>query len=80
MPDEEGKPVHDVGVTREVELLRETTAINGKKIPAGSVVTIDRQFSNSTLVDWNNAWYELPGNTLVKLYVEQPPEIFIPVS
>lgn len=76
---DEGKHVHDVGVTREVQLLRKTTAINGQKIPAGSVVTIDRQFANSTLVAWDNKWYELPGNTLVKLYVE-PPEIFIPVT
>jgi hypothetical protein len=79
MANEEGKFIHDVGVTREVQLIRQTTAVNRQKIPAGSVVTIDRQFLNSTLIAWNNSWYEVPGNTLVKLYVE-PPEIFIPVT
>lgn len=76
---DEGKKIHDFGVKREVELLEDATAVNGTVLPQGSVVTIDRHFENSVLVEWNLELYEIPADTMVKQYVD-PPEIFIPAT
>lgn len=80
-PSDTIRNIHDVGETREAILLVDATGSGGSTvIPKESVVYVNRHFAQTTLIQWNGSYFEIPGDTPVLPYFERPEEPFLPIS